>query len=288
MKKKHKKISYFKILITLPVIIYTIVLIALPILYVLAISFLKSDNYGGMINQITIQNYITIFDFVYVKVFLKSFLIAFITTAICIAISYPFAIFITAKKSYIQKILTTLVIVPFLTNSLIRMYGWIVLLRKEGIINSVLEYVGLIDKPLQLMYNDLGIIIGMVYTLLPFMILPLYSAVSKIEKCTIEASRDLGASKFQTFIRIIVPQTLSGLFNGSLMVFIPTIGYFFVSDILGGGKLMLLGNLIKNQFLTARNWPFGAAISIFLIIITFAFVKLYKKIGGNMDELGGF
>lgn len=288
MKKNHKKIKLFSVLITLPIVIYAIILIALPLLYILAISFLKSDNYGGMINEITLQNYITIFDLVYVKVFLKSFLIALITTIICIAISYPFAIFVTAKKPYIQKILTTLVIVPFLTNSLIRMYGWIVLLRKEGIINSFLDSVGLIDKPLQLMYNDLGIIIGMVYTLLPFMILPLYSAVSKIEKGTIEASRDLGASKFQTFIKIIVPQTLSGLFNGSLMVFIPTIGYFFVSDILGGGKLMLLGNLIKNQFLTARNWPFGAAISIFLIFITFALVKLYKKIGGNMDELGGF
>lgn len=288
MKNNYKKNLSFKFFIILPVIIYTVILIALPLLYILAISFLKSDNYGGMINEITFQNYITIFDVVYVKVFLRSFLIAFITTIICIVISYPFAIYVTAKKPYIQKILTTLVIVPFLTNSLIRMYGWIVLFRKEGIINSFLGNIGIIDKPLQLMYNDLGIIIGMVYTLLPFMILPLYSSVSKIEKGTIEASRDLGANKFQTFIRIIVPQTLSGLFNGSLMVFIPTIGYFFVSDILGGGKLMLLGNLIKNQFLTARNWPFGAAISIFLIVITFVLVKLYKKIGGNMDELGGF
>lgn len=288
MKNNHKKISSFKMLITLPVIIYSVFLILLPLLYVLAISFLKGDNYGGMINEITLQNYITIFDIVYVKVFLKSFVIALITTIICIIISYPFAIFVSGEKAYIQKILMTLVIVPFLTNSLIRMYGWIVILRKEGIINSILEYTGLIKSPLQLMYNDLGIIIGMVYTLLPFMILPLYSAVSKIEKSTIEASADLGASKFQTFIRIIVPQTLPGLFNGSLMVFIPTIGYFFVSDILGGGKLMLLGNLIKNQFLTARNWPFGAAISIFLIVITFALVKVYKKIGGNMDELGGF
>lgn len=284
---KNKK-SIFSIALTLPVIIYSIVLILLPLLYVLAISFLKSDNYGGMINEITLQNYITIFDVVYIKVFLKSFLIALITTIVCILISYPFAIFVSSKKPYMQKILTTLVIVPFLTNSLIRMYGWIVLLRKEGIINNTLEFLGLIDKPLQLMYNDLGIIIGMVYTLLPFMILPLYSSVSKIERGTIEASRDLGASKLQTFSKIIVPQTLSGLFNGSLMVFIPTIGYFFVSDILGGGKLMLLGNLIKNQFLTARNWPFGAAISIFLILITFALVKLYKKLGGNMDDLGGF
>ena len=181
-----------------------------------------------------------------------------------------------------------LVIAPFLTNSLIRMYGWIILLRKEGVINTFLQNIHLTDHPLQLMYNDLGIIIGLVYTLLPFMILPVYSAVSKVDKSILEAAKDLGANKIKTFTNIMLPQTASGLFNGSLMVFIPAIGYFFIVDILGGGKLMLLGNLIKNQFLTARNWPFGAAISIVLIIITFLLVKLYKKKGGNMDELGGF
>lgn len=181
-----------------------------------------------------------------------------------------------------------LVIIPFLTNSLIRTYGWIVLLRKEGLINTVLSQLHLIDEPLALMYNNLGIVIGMVYTLLPFMILPVYSAVDKLDHAMIEAASDLGASKWQRFIHVIVPETLPGLFNGSLMVFIPAIGYFFISDLLGGGKLMLLGNLIKNQFLVARNWPFGASISIVLIMITFFLVKLYKKIGGKMDDLGGF
>ena len=147
--------------------------------------------------------------------------------------------------------------------------------------------LGIIKSPLSLMYNTTGILIGMVYTLLPFMILPIYSSVSKMDKNLIEAGKDLGASKFYIFKDIILPQTLSGLFNGSLMVFIPAIGYFFISDILGGGKIMIIGNLIKNQFLTARNWPLGSAISIFLILITLLLVKLYKKIGGNMDDLGG-
>lgn len=278
----------FKFLITLPVILYAAILIALPLLYIFAISFLQSDGYGSMINELTLQNYIAIFDETYIKVFLKSFLIAIITTVICALIAYPFAIFVSKKKPHIQKVIMTLVIVPFLTNSLIRMYGWIVLLRKEGIINTLLQNLGITNEPLSLMYNDLGIIIGMVYTLLPFMILPVYSAVSKVDKTLIEATKDLGANKFQTFTKLTLPTTLPGLFNGCLMVFIPTIGYFFVADILGGGKLMLLGNLIKNQFLTARNWPFGAAISITLIIITYALVKLYKKHGGKMDELGGF
>ena len=178
--------------------------------------------------------------------------------------------------------------IPFLTNSLIRTYGWIVLLRKSGVINTALTSMNVTNGPLNLMYNTGGIIVGMVYTLLPFMILPVYSAVSKMDWKLTEAAKDLGANKYHTFTKVIVPETIAGVFNGSLMVFIPAIGYFFISDILGGGKIMIIGNLIKNQFLTARNWPFGAAISIFLILLTFLLIKIYKKLGGKLDELGGF
>ena len=137
------------------------------------------------------------------------------------------------------------------------------------------------------MYNNLGIIIGMTYTLLPFMILPVCSAVFKIDNNIIEAAKDLGAKPLQIFKNIIIPETISGVFNGSLMVFIPAIGYFFISDILGGGKIMIIGNLIKNQFLTARNWPLGSAISIFLIAFTYILIYIYKRVGGKMDDLGG-
>ena len=278
----------FNFLLVVPVIIYSIFLIALPIIYIFILSFLKSDFYGGIINEVTLNNYLTLFDFVYLKVFLKSFFVAIITTICCIIIAYPFCIFLSQKNNYIKKIFMTLVIIPFLTNSLIRTYGIIILLRKEGMVNFMLQALNITDNPIQLMYNDFGIIFGMVYTLLPFMILPLFSSVDKINSSIIEAASDLGANKRKIFKEIILPQTIPGLFNGSLMVFIPTIGFFFISDILGGGKLMLLGNLIKNQFLTARNWPFGAAISIILILITFCLVKIYKKLGGDMDELGGF
>ena len=278
----------FNFLLVVPVIIYSIFLIALPIIYIFILSFLKSDFYGGIINEVTLNNYLTLFDFVYLKVFLKSFFVAIITTICCIIIAYPFCIFLSQKNNYIKKIFMTLVIIPFLTNSLIRTYGIIILLRKEGMVNFMLQALNITDNPIQLMYNDFGIIFGMIYTLLPFMILPLFSSVDKINSSIIEAASDLGANKRKIFKEIILPQTIPGLFNGSLMVFIPTIGFFFISDILGGGKLMLLGNLIKNQFLTARNWPFGAAISIILILITFCLVKIYKKLGGDMDELGGF
>ena len=281
----NKKIWRYFFLI--PVIVYVALLIALPLLYILLISFFKSDSYGGMITTFTIQNYIEVFDQVYINVFLKSILIAGLTTFICILISYPFVLAISHKKPRTQKILMTLVMVPFLTNSLIRMYGWLVLLRKSGVINQVLLGTGMIHEPLSLMYNMSGILIGMTYTLLPFMILPLYSSVSTIDPSLLEAASDLGASKIKTFFKIIVPQTLPGLFNGSLMVFTPALGYFFIVDILGGGKIMILGNLIKNQFLTARNWPFGAAISIVLVLITSLLILAYRKLGGKMDDLGG-
>jgi len=270
-----------------PVIIYSFLLIIIPLIYILIISFFESDSYGGMNITFTLKNYQMLFDTVYLKVFVKSFLIGAITTIICILISYPFSLALRKQNSRIQKLGITLVMIPFLTNSLIRTYGWIVLLRREGIINNILTSLSVIEEPFSFMYNNFGIIVGLVYTLLPFMILPIYSSVSKLDNNIIEASRDLGANKFQTFVSVIVPETLPGVFSGSLMVFIPAIGYFFISDILGGGKSMLIGNLIKNQFLTARNWPFGAAISIFLIIITFALVQIYKKSGGNMDDLGG-
>ena len=276
-----------KILFLFPPIVYSIILILLPILYVFLISFFKSDSYGGMLKVFTLSNYLEIFNIIYLKIFFKSVLIAFITTMVCLAIAYPFAIALMSKKETTRNYLIKLVMVPFLMNSLIRTYAWIVLLRKNGIINSGLISLGIINKPLTLMYNNFGIIIGMIYTLLPFMILPVYSAVSKVDNSIIEASYDLGASKIKTFMKVYLPLTISGAFNGSLMVFIPAIGYFFIADILGGGKEMIIGNLIKNQFLTARNWPFGAAISIFLVVITFVLVKIYRNLGGKMDDLGG-
>ncbi len=275
-----------KWLFTLPVTIYSILLILLPLVYIFIISFFKSDSYGGMITTFTLSNYIQLFDMVYMRIFMQSIIIALVVTFICILIAYPFVLAITHKNARIQKILITLVMVPFLTNSLIRMYGFVVLLRKSGVVNTFLLGLGLTNNPLKLMYNNLGIIIGMVYTLLPFMILPLYSSVSSINKSLLEAACDLGANKRKTFFRVTLPFTKPALFNGSLMVFTPALGYFFIVDVLGGGKIMILGNLIKNQFLTARNWPFGASISVFLLLITFIIIGIYRKTGGKLEDLG--
>ena len=283
-----KKNSFFKIIFTLPTIVYTVMLIVLPFIYILFLSFTKNDSYGGIIYEFTLSNYLAVFNKTYLTIFLKSAIIGIVATFICILISYPFALILRKKSKSIKNLSTKLIMIPFLTNSLIRTYGWIILLRKNGIINSALIGSGIINVPLSLMYNKFAIIVGMVYTLIPFMLLPVCSSVFEIDNNIIEAAQDLGASRWQIFKNIVFPQTLSGVFNGSLMVFIPAIGYFFITDILGGGKIMIIGNLIKNQFLTARNWPFGAAISIFLIVITFLLVKLYKRLGGKMEDLGGF
>ena len=286
MRKKSKP-SLFRFLTVFPAILYCLGLILLPILYIIFLSFLTSDSYGGFTYDFTLNNYAEIFDPTYLLMFLKSSGIALLVTLLTLLISYPFAIFLMDKSEKTQNFLIKLVMIPFLTNSLIRTYGWIILLRKNGLINSALLSTGLISSPLSLMYNTLGISIGMTYTLLPFMILPVYSAVSKVDRNLVSAAKDLGASKLKVFKEVYLPLTLSGAFNGSLMVFIPAIGYFFIADILGGGKVMIIGNLIKNQFLTARNWPFGAALSVFLLLITFLLLKIYKKIGGRLDELGG-
>ena len=201
MKKEN---NLFKIVFTAPVIIYTIFLVLIPLLYILFLSFCKSDSYGGIDYVFTLSNYKMIFNMTYLRVFIKSFVVGLITTILCILIAYPFSLVLVTKSSRFQNIITKLVMVPFLTNSLIRTYGWIVLLRKYGVINSLLMAFNIIDEPLNIMYNNLGIIIGMTYTLLPFMILPVYSAVVKMDKNLIEAGRDLGVSEFNIFKNIIL------------------------------------------------------------------------------------
>ncbi|MBQ6396110.1 ABC transporter permease [Candidatus Saccharibacteria bacterium] len=276
-----------KLLFTLPIILYALLFILLPLLYVFVLSFLKSDGYGGYTFSFTLENYLEALNPTFLSVFFKSVAIGLLTTVFCLIIAYPFAIFLRSKSERVQSLIITLVMVPFLTNSMIRTYGWITLLRKSGVVNSILLGLGLINSPLPLMYNAFGVLVGMVYTLLPFMILPVYSAVSKVDQSFLDAAEDLGAGKWKKLTKVYLPLTLPGVFNGSLMVFIPAIGYFFIADILGGGKAMIIGNLIKNQFLTARNWPLGAAISILLLGLTFILVKLYEKAGGSLDELGG-
>jgi len=282
-----KKINLPLIVTVGPVSAWMVLLVAIPFIYVFAMSFMNKGAYGGVVIGFTLNNFKQVFDPLYLKVFGESLLISALTTILCIIISYPFTYFIAQKTTIKKTVFMAMVIVPFLVSSLIRLFGWINLLRKDGIFNSFLLKIGLIHEPLQLVYNTTGVMIGLVYMLLPFMILPLYSSIEKLDKSLLEACSDLGAKPSTAFLRVTLPLTMPGIFAGSILVFIPSLGYFFVTDLLGGNKIQVIGNIIRNQFITARNWPLGAAISIFLIIITLGLVGLYQKSGGNMDDLGG-
>jgi len=282
-----KKINLPLITTVGPVSAWMILLVAIPFIYIFVMSFMNKGAYGGVVIGFTLNNFIQVFDPLYLKVFAESLLISAFTTVICIIIAYPFTYFIAQKTTIKKTVFMAMVIVPFLVSSLIRLFGWINLLRKDGIINSLLLKLGLISEPLQLVYNTTGVMIGLVYMLLPFMILPLYSSIEKLDKSLLEACSDLGAKPVTSFIRVTLPLTMPGIFAGSILVFIPALGYFFVTDLLGGSKTQVIGNIIRTQFITARNWPLGSAISIFLIVITLILVWLYQKSGGNMDDLGG-
>lgn len=287
MEKSKKKWNLAFFTMIGPVSAWMILFVFIPFIYIFVISFMKRSTYGGVELGFTFQNLLQVFELSNIKIFGQSLLIAALTTIICILIAYPFAYFVAQKSQIKKTVFMAMVMVPFMISSLIRLFSWINLLRKEGAVNRVLMGMGLIDEPLHLVYNMVGIIIGLVYTLLPFMIMPLYSSIEKLDKSLLEACSDLGAKPITGFLKVTLPLTMPGVFAGTIMTFIPTLGLFFVIDLMGGSKIMVMGSLIRNQFITAKNWPLGAALSLFLIGITLIMVKIYQKNGGNMDELGG-
>ena len=284
---KKKNLSLPFLTMVGPVSFWMIFFVAIPFVYVFCISFMKKNTYGGVQLGFTFENYKNALDPLFISVFGESFVISAVVTIICILLAYPFAYYVSQKSPIKKTIFMAGVIVPFLVSSLIRLFSIINFLRKDGVVNSFLLKIGLIHEPFQLVYNKTGAMIGLVYMLLPFMILPLYSSIEKLDRSLLEACSDLGAKPAKAFFKVTLPLTMPGIFAGSILVFIPSLGLFFVTDILGGSKTQVVGNIIKSQFITARNWPLGAALSIFLIIITLIIVWIYQKCGGNMDELGG-
>lgn len=269
-----------------PVTLIMVLLIAIPLIYVAVMSFCSIDEFYNVTFNFTLDNYVRLANADYLKIYAQSIAIALLTTIICILIGYPFSYIIARTKSKKKRILYMLVIIPFWTNSLIRIYGWRTFLGTSGWLNGLLTHIGLLKEPMDFLYTQGTTVLGMVYCLIPFMILPLYTAIEKLDDSLLEASADLGAKRASTFFEVVLPLTSSGIFSGSLMVFIPCLGYFFVSDILGGGNSDVIGNLIERQFQSGNNWPLGAALSIILIVITLILVKLYQKLGGDMDALG--
>jgi spermidine/putrescine transport system permease protein len=268
-----------------PVTLWLIFLIALPLAYVLFISFCTTDASHNIVVRFSLDNYAQLFDPLYLGIYANSLFIAAISTVVCILLGYPFAYSMASAGRVRKTVMMMLLMLPFWTNSLIRIYGWRTILGTSGVLNSVLKGIGLIQKPLEILYTPSAIILGMVYTLFPFMVLPIFTSIDKLDRTLLEAASDLGAKRWRAFLHITLPLTASGIFAGTIMVFIPVLGFFFVADLMGGGTQQMIGNLIERQFKEAYNWPLGAALSIILIVLTIVMVRIYTRNNGDMKNL---
>ncbi|MDQ2994556.1 MAG: ABC transporter permease subunit [Pseudomonadota bacterium] len=246
-----------------------------PTLMVVITSILESPSSYVVSLSFTLDNYRELFDLSYAIILIRSVLIAAGCTLLCLLISYPFAYGIAQASSRYKPILLLFVIIPFWTSSLIRAYAIMTILKTHGFFNDLLLAIGIIKEPMQLLYSNTALFIGLTYTLLPFMMLPLYANMEKLDHSLIEAARDLGATKLTVLRKILIPLTMPGIATGVMMVFLPSMTLFYIPVLLGGAKSMLLGNLIQNQFLSAGDWPLGAATSMILIILMMILGKWY-------------
>ncbi|HIX58792.1 MAG TPA: ABC transporter permease [Candidatus Blautia gallistercoris] len=273
-------------LAALPLFLFTVVFVVGPLIYMVALSFATNNEGYGVTWKLTFENYLRILDPVYLQTFGQSFQLAITSTLVIMIIGYPFGYFMAKLTRKWRKRTMLLIMLPFWVNSLIRLYGWIIILQTKGALNGVLMGLGIIEEPLKLLYSYPAIVIGMVYALLPFMILSVYSSAEKLDWSLIEASRDLGATPFQTFRTITLKLTLPGLLSGVILSFIPSMGLFFIADILGGNKIVLVGSLIQDQMTRGSNWPFAAALAVILTILTTIMIVLYRRITKVKDLEG--
>ncbi|MGF1717966.1 spermidine/putrescine ABC transporter permease PotB [Photobacterium chitinilyticum] len=279
----NKKLNLQNIIITV-IVSWLLLFVFIPNLMIIGTSFLTRDDANLIEMTFTFDNYIRLVDPLYAKVMLHSFYMALVATLLCLVIGYPFAYAIAKMPEKWRPFMLFLVIVPFWTNSLIRTYGLKIMLGTRGVFNNALLYLDIIDKPIRIMYTEYAVMVGLVYILLPFMVLPLYSAIEKLDHTYIEAARDLGANKLQTFMKVIIPLTMPGIIAGCLLVLLPALGMFYVSDLLGGAKNLLIGNVIKSQVLNARDWPFGAATSIALTMAMAVMLYAYYRAGKLLNR----
>ena len=252
-----------------------------PLAIVLTYSLMTRGAYGGVEHPFTTENYTRLWDPLYGAILWRSAWIAAVATALCLVIAFPLALFI-ARSGPKKNLYLSLVILPFWTSFLIRTYAWMFLLRDTGLINTALQSLGLIHSPLPMLYNNGAVILGLVYGFLPFMVLPLYATLERMDPSYAEASADLGARPLQTLWRVTIPLCAPGIRAGSILVFVPCLGTYITSDLLGGSKTILIGNLVQNQFTDARDWPFGAACSIALMAVAMALLLSARKRGEEM------
>lgn len=261
----------------LPAFLWLCLFLVIPMLIVVAISFMGRDELGDVVFDFNLQSYATFFDPLYLGIYWDTIVLSVLTTVICLILSYPLAYYIANAGPKVQTWGLVLITIPFWINFLIRTYAWVFLLRTQGIVNNFLIDIGLIHEPLQMLYTKGAVLLGMVYNFLPFMVLPIYVALEQMDKKLLEAASDLGASRWKSFWHITLPQTKSGIVTGSVLVYVSTTGMFVVTDILGGAKSAMISNIIQSQFLGARNWPFGSALSVIFVITSLIMIALFNK-----------
>jgi len=249
-----------------------------PILLLLGASFMEQDPVNLVRIAFSPNDYRQLMDPTYLDVLILSLKLAAVTTVLCLAVGYPFAYWTARTPKRWRTPLLILLMIPFWTNSLVRTDAIRLVLGTKGLINAVLTGMGIVDEPVRFIYTDLAVILGLFYLMLPFMILPLYASIEKLDRRLLEAARDLGAGTWNTLARVVWPLTLPGIMAGCTLVFVPTMGLFYVSTLLGGARQLLVGNLIQQQFLNARNWPMGSASSVLLILLMAVMLTLYAMV----------
>lgn len=267
-----------------PMVAWLVLFVVVPTAILLVYSFCERDEVGGVIFSFTLDNYTRVLDPVYLRIFVRSVGYAGLTTIICVIIGYPMAYHIARAPEARRHQLLLLVMVPFWTSFLIRTYAWITILKQEGLLNGLLQALQLTASPLSLMYTPTAVVIGLVYAYLPFMILPIYSSAEKLDHALVEAAYDLGAGPLRAFSSVIIPLTMPGIAAGTLLVFVPAIGMFAITDLMGGAKVPMIGNVIQNQFMQARDWPFGAALGVVFMALFAVTYLLLQRRGARIHE----
>ncbi|MGN0184459.1 MAG: ABC transporter permease [Aristaeellaceae bacterium] len=270
----------------MPMLIWSAIFVGAAILYIIVLSFLKRNPEGsGAVFAFTLENYAKLMQPGYARVFGNTLKLAAETTALCVLIGYPFGLLLAKVEGRMRTFLLLLVIVPFWTNALVRIYGWKILLMGTGVVNKLLAALGFIDKPLKLINTHGAVVLGMVYGLIPFMILSTYSSAEKLDRRLTDAGRDLGAKPWRVFFTVELPLTLPGLLSGCVLVFVPSLALFFISDLLGGTSDVYVGNLVNDQLLISRDWPFAAALSVVLLLVTALVMLIYRRAGGRASDM---
>ncbi|MBO4949263.1 MAG: ABC transporter permease [Peptococcaceae bacterium] len=276
--KEFRRMAY-------PYFVWSAIMIILPMLLIVMYAFTVKGN-DVISFKVTLDNFVRFFsDPIFLDVLKRSLWVAVLTTVICLLLGYPVAYIISQMKEHSKAIMVLLITMPMWINMLVRTYAWVGILQDKGVINTILGMFGI--GPISLIYTDFAVVLGMVYNFIPFMILQIYTALSKLDKSYLEAASDLGANKVESFLRITLPLSLPGVLSGITLVFLPAVSSFFIPKMLGGGQYVLIGNVIESQFLTSGNWNFGSAISLIMTIIVMLSLFFTKKLDRTGSSEGG-